>query len=318
MYDRMLLANDGSDLSEEATRYAAVWGSILGSEVLVLRASEGAGQRPETLTWDSWAALIAPRPEPSDADREEAYPPLSTSIAALRAGGVRECGSLLLHGDPAPTLLAAVERLGCDLVVMSTHGTRGIRRAVLGSVADQVIRHAGVPVLLCPPPTATTRTRRCDRILVTVDGTTTAETLMPHAREIALRSGAAVTLLRVIQPAFDILSMSTPPGTPVPVRLTPEAAQDAAQAQRLEAEEQMRELSEVLLDAGLASVTGEIVEGDPVPTILQLAEETDADLVLIATRARGGLGRALLGSVTDEVTRQITTAPVLIVPPRGA
>jgi len=318
MYDRMLLANDGSDLSEEATHYAAVWGSLLGSEVLVLRVSEGAGREPETLTRDTWAETLAPRPAPTDDEREEAYPPLSTTVATLRAGGVRECGSLLLRGDPAPTLLTAIERLGCDMVVMSTHGTRGIRRAVLGSVADQVIRHAGVPVLLCPPPAATSRARRCDRILVTVDGATTAETLIPHAREIALQSGAAVTLLRVIQPALDILSMSTPPGMPIPPRLTPGEAEMTVLAQRLEAEEQMRELSEVLLGAGLTSVTGEIAEGDPVPTILQFAQETEADLVLIATRARGGLSRALLGSVTDEVTRQITTAPVLIVPPRSA
>jgi len=50
-------------------------------------------------------------------------------------------------GEPASLIIDAVQRLGPDLVVMATHGRRGLKRLVLGSVAEQVVRESSVPVL---------------------------------------------------------------------------------------------------------------------------------------------------------------------------
>jgi len=53
----------------------------------------------------------------------------------------------LVQGDPRDAILTAVERIGADLVVMGTHGRRGVARALMGSVAESVVRSCPVPVL---------------------------------------------------------------------------------------------------------------------------------------------------------------------------
>lgn len=62
-------------------------------------------------------------------------------------------GEVLVHiGDPRDVILQAVETLGADLIVMATHGRRGLRRALLGSVAELVVRTATCPVLTVRVP----------------------------------------------------------------------------------------------------------------------------------------------------------------------
>ena len=53
--------------------------------------------------------------------------------------------------DPAAQIAAAARRLGSELICMPTHGRTGLSRALLGSVAQGVLRHAEVPVLVLPP-----------------------------------------------------------------------------------------------------------------------------------------------------------------------
>lgn len=61
--------------------------------------------------------------------------------------------ALLVQGPTAETILDEAARLGCDLIVMGTHGRRGLAKAVMGSVSDQVLRANRFPVLLVPTPT---------------------------------------------------------------------------------------------------------------------------------------------------------------------
>jgi nucleotide-binding universal stress UspA family protein len=53
----------------------------------------------------------------------------------------------LVDGEPSPEILKLAEEIGCDLIVMGSHGRRGLGRLVLGSVAEQVLRHAHCPVV---------------------------------------------------------------------------------------------------------------------------------------------------------------------------
>ena len=61
---------------------------------------------------------------------------------------------LVVTGDPAFEVLQTAKRLGTDLIVMATHGRRGVRRLVLGSVAEHVVREAQCPVLTVKPKAA--------------------------------------------------------------------------------------------------------------------------------------------------------------------
>jgi nucleotide-binding universal stress UspA family protein len=89
-------------------------------------------------------------------------PPLPTEYdrEAVRAGLNRiqppEAGISLEHrlgyGEPGSTILAVAEEIGADLIVMGTHGRTGLRRLLMGSVAEHVVRHASCPVLTVRTP----------------------------------------------------------------------------------------------------------------------------------------------------------------------
>lgn len=316
MYERVLLANDGSDFSAAAVPHAAALARAVGSDVLVVRVSRGAGEALDALTPTAWTRQI----ERGDAEvpgeeRAEAYPPLSQTVAALYEAGVERAGSIVVRGDPGEAIVEAASRFACSAIVISSRGLSGLRRAVLGSVADHVVRHSpGIPVLLCPPPSEVGR-GEYRRLLVALDGSEVSDSLLPHAREIALASGATMVLVRVIDSAFRIVTMTTPAGYPLTPGLTQEAADEIVQAQRSTADEHLDGVVSALRGEGVGTVTARVVEGEPGDAIVALAEELDSDLVLMATHGRGGLGRALVGSVTDYVARHLATAPALIVPP---
>lgn len=89
----------------------------------------------------------------SQAEREAAATYLSEAAAKLRAAGVEHVSTLMREGRPGPEIVTAARDEGCDLVVMSTHGRSGIRRALLGSVANHVATHIeDAAILLVRPP----------------------------------------------------------------------------------------------------------------------------------------------------------------------
>jgi len=315
MYTRLLLTHDGSELADAAVPRTAALAQAADAEVVVLRVSRVAGDEPEQVTEETWAREIARGgvETPGEA-RLEAHPPLLDTVAALRAAGVGRAGSLVVQGEPGEAIVNAAAGLGCDLIAMSTHGLTGVRRAILGSVADHVIRHSGgVPVLLCRPlPEGDDGA--IESVLVALDGSDLSDGVVPHAQAVATTTGARVTLVRVVDSAFKILTMTTPAGFPVPARLTPELADEIVAAQRAAAEEELARVAAQLQAAG-ATVETVILEGDPGERIVALAEEAGSDLVLLATHGRGGVGRALLGSVTDYVVRHLGSAAALVVPP---
>lgn len=63
-----------------------------------------------------------------------------------------EAEALLVQGPTAATILDEAARLGCELIIMGTHGRRGLAKAVLGSVSDQVLRANRFPVMIVPVP----------------------------------------------------------------------------------------------------------------------------------------------------------------------
>ena len=87
------------------------------------------------------------------AQQASAQAELGAVADQLRAQGVANVSLEITDGSAGDAIVEAVERLGCDLVVMATHGRSGLGRAVLGSVADHVVRHSQhAAVLLVRPP----------------------------------------------------------------------------------------------------------------------------------------------------------------------
>lgn len=209
----------------------------------------------------------------------------------------------VVEGRPGDALLDLADELGAFAIVMATHGRGGLGRLVLGSVAEQVVQHATVPVLLVraregPGPAAS-----FSRLLVPLDGSALAECALDVARMVATPE-TRFTLLRVVPPAERVFQ-----GGDGTIRLPDDQATQRAVAA---AEAYLRRLAEQQL------------AGRPVATVVRIGQAAeqiaaaaqDADLVVMSTHGHTGPARWVLGSVADAVVRT-ANRPVLLASARA-
>lgn len=199
-----------------------------------------------------------------------------------------------------------------DLIVMTSHGRTGLARAWLGSVADGVLRQAEVPVLLIRPREQSTLPEYhalFHRVLIPLDGSALAESVVEPATALGALGAARYQLLEVVVPAEG--------GEPAPA---PGAAEAAAAPQPrgdvAQAEGYLAGVAARLRERGLAVEPEVCVDERPAQVILDRAREGALDLVAMATHGRGA-SRLLVGSVADAVLRG-TSLPLLLFRPRAA
>jgi nucleotide-binding universal stress UspA family protein len=201
---------------------------------------------------------------------------------------------MVIDGVPFDEIAKAARSWEADLIVIATHGYTGLKHVLLGSTAERVVRYAPCPVLVVRHREKHGGNVRS--ILVPVDFSKSSL----HALRLALALGrkykAQITLLHVIEP------------------LQPNMLIEATQIQRdarLAAHERLTKLADATKKAWPR--TGrELRSGHPVTTITDLAERTNADLILMGTRGYTGLKHAMLGSVAERVVRH-SPCSVLVV-----
>jgi nucleotide-binding universal stress UspA family protein len=188
---------------------------------------------------------------------------------------------------------------------MATHGRSGLGRAVLGSVADEVLRHAPVPVLLVPAARAGAWPASGPlRVLVPLDGSDFALEALGPVRRLAGLTGADVTLLRAVEPPDDVILDDD-----VPLPVSDMESEVGAARRYLEGvagtlSAAARRVSVVATIGSAAEAIAEHVRNQPV------------DLIAMATHGRGGFARVMLGSVAGQTLRR-AGVPLLLVRPAG-
>ncbi|RMG07883.1 MAG: universal stress protein [Planctomycetota bacterium] len=240
----------------------------------------------------------------SQADREEAFAEARrhlASCAELLASDGIETKTFVVEGDPAAQILHHLERDAYDLVAMTTHGRSGLSRWVRGSVAERVLRHAPVPLLLANPRglVKPDDSVRFGKILVPLDGSKRSAAVLDRVLPFALDSESTLVLVHVDTPWH--------PG----VHPVPEVARRHAQ-QRAEAA-----LDDVRCEVEERGVKKTVVLGrygeDEAREILAAVEEEEPDLVAMSTHGRSGLDRFRFGSVAEKVLRDVR-APLFLDP----
>jgi nucleotide-binding universal stress UspA family protein len=207
-------------------------------------------------------------------------------------------------GDPAKEIVQEIRTRNADLVVMCTHGRSGLGRWIFGSVAENVLAHSPVPILLVRPTGAATRLEREPAeasMLVPLDGSAFSESVLPHAKALACLFGRRLVLLRVVEPAstYAFADAALMPATSeVSVR---------------EAEEYLAEVARRLHDPELTVETA-VAQGWAADTIAYGCEAFRPDMILMATHGRTGVSSLLLGNVALEVVRR-SPLPVMLVRP---
>jgi nucleotide-binding universal stress UspA family protein len=213
----------------------------------------------------------------------------------------------VIVGDARTALMETAEQTHADLIVMATHGRGAFSRFWLGSVADHVMRHATVPLLLIRPLTGVGRTTNgCAyrNILVALDLSKASEAILEPVKVFARLNQGQLTLVNVVEPAGSMLSY------PMPAYGDP----GRLESQRADAQGYLDELAARLRTEGLSVATRVVVGVGIATQLLELLQKGHFDLMALTTSGAGGLQRAIVGSVADKVVRG-AEKPVLVVRP---
>lgn len=283
MAERILLPLDGSDRAEEIVPLLRQFVAGRPTELVVLHIPlihpVGAIETPQVI-----ADLM-----------EQARVYVARTVKRLQVQG-SEARGLVGEGPAASTILDTAGRERVSLIAMTTHGRSGLARWALGSVAEKVVRHAEVPVLLvrsfpegAPPRPAD---RAFKKILVPLDGSPFSAQALRRVKELARPLDARVLLVQVEE-------KSDYPVQWIPADTVTRAAQEE-------------------LTAACIPVETIVRRGDPASEILAVARERDVDLVAMATHGRSGPSRWVFGSVTEKVIRAASCPLLVVHPPKGA
>jgi nucleotide-binding universal stress UspA family protein len=305
---------DGSQLARAALAPAQALAFLLDAELVLMR-------RVVSATVPGVSEELALQLGETDAQVA-----LGDEVERLRRLELRARGMVLsgpAEQPPATALLAAAGSVGAQLIVMATHGRTGLSRAMLGSVAEAVVREATVPVLLVSPhggaaqpkPGAGARwdqqvvdARRRPagldrlRLMVALDGTPESEAALPAAADLALALGAQLSLVRVVAGNTSIL------GGEARTLLASEEAAAYLQAAALRLQERglAPDVLHVSVRVGGGGASG-VAE-----RLLEQAEREHAAILVVATRARTGLAGLVMPSATREIVSR-APIPVLVV-----
>jgi len=139
---KILLAVDGSEYSEAATQALALRMRPEGIEVLVLRVVE---PRVFATSPQLEQTYASERGKILKEDHERAQESVNLASQALRAAHFH-VNTRVVEGEARSAILEVAEEWGADLIVLGSHGRKGLQRFLLGSVAESIARHAGCAV----------------------------------------------------------------------------------------------------------------------------------------------------------------------------
>ena len=146
---KILVATDGSKEAELAATTAADLAQKTGSELHVVHgfgiAPIGPPVYPEAIDLQGEALEVETEERISEQRAQEV---LEAEVEKIRSAGSTVAQGHLIEGRVAPEIVALAEEIGAGLIVMGSRGRGGIRRALMGSVSDSVVRHAHCPVMV--------------------------------------------------------------------------------------------------------------------------------------------------------------------------
>jgi nucleotide-binding universal stress UspA family protein len=278
---KVLLATDGSGDAELAATTAASLAKSTGSELHVVHV-----WRPvPSVHFD---ALI--RQEM----RREAQEILDAQVKKIEGLGATVAEVHLREGDASEEITALAAEIGVGLAAVGSRGRGKIRRLLMGSVSDAVVRHAHCPVVVARwKPVAFPA-----RILLATDGSEEATLATQTTTDLGERTGSELHVVHV----------GERPPTHYPDRHGYRALYE-------EDEREARQLLEAQIEkmkaAGATVAQAHLRIGRADEEVVVLAEDLGVDLIAMGGRGLGGARRALMGSVSDSVVRH-AHCPVLV------
>ena len=257
MYTRILVPVDGSTFSEQLIAPAAKVASATGTGLTLLRVVE-------------------------EAEELEAASRYVESLAA-RVGAKSIC-SLAAAAGVAAAIRDEARRVPATLVAICSHGRSGAMQAIFGSVALQVLRGLGEPlVVFRPNPEAPATPSKVGRVVLPLDGSAASESIVPQAAAMAKWLGAKVVVVSVIDSSLRLDAI-------IPAGDVQESGYVRGQAKDI-------------ADRYGVPVGWEVLHGDPKEAIPQFVRGLGDAMLAMTTHGRTGLSSVMSGSVTARCLR---------------
>ncbi|MFC2070417.1 universal stress protein [Chloroflexota bacterium] len=308
MYKKMLIPLDGSELAEVVFPYGKELAGRLSIDVILFMV----GSQGLSTFAPMQKAYIEHTSETIMNQINEVQKSLKPAPEPVKVRGE------LATGYAAEEILHFTEENNVDLILIATHGHSGPKRWKIGSVAGKIMGAAKVPVLLVnaevPEETAAEKWP-VKTILVPLDGSEMAESVLPHVKAIGKQPGSKaveVVLLRVCEPPT-IPSYYGPELSGVPLDWGKYVEQEIVRDKE-RAREYLAELEKRFKDKGV-SVRSEVIQGKPDDEIVEYANKNQFSLIVMASHGRSGLSRLVYGSVAVNLLHGVTS-PILIIKPK--
>ena len=283
MYESILLPVDGSEHASRIVTHAAELAQRTEARLNVLYVAD--------TTKDSVTVVDGNVVDALEREGET----IVADVAEIIEDQGAVCGTDVVQGSPAPTIVDYAEKYDHDLIVLPTHGRSGISRYLLGSVTEKVVRLADIPVLTARMQSDERLAFPYEDILVPTDGSPVATAAARHGLELATALDATVHVLSVV----DDTSMGPD--------LRSVLSDTELEGPAVSAVEDVATMAHGYEPAAVETY---VEQGSPAEVITQYLEARSIDAVVIGSSGRRGVDRILLGSVAEKTVR---SAPVPVI-----
>lgn len=303
MYKKILIPLDGSELAEEIFPYVVQLARRLNLDLVFLHVCTPE-ERPFNTMHKAYIERMAERVNGVPLELLK-RPDVSIVGKPLHAIGK------VVIGHPAKEIINYAKNTDVDFILMATHGYSGLRRWVMGSVSEKVIRASNIPVLI---------TRNMvlnqipydkwltDTMVVPLDGSELSEWVIPHVKKLAKQQGnenIKVILLRICE------TLRTK--TDYPYIDFNEYEDKLTEHCKQLSEKYLREIKKRLQSAGL-DVESSVITGSPAQEIIEYARKNPLDLIIMATRGHSAITHWAFGSVADKIIHGVAN-PIFLIRP---
>lgn len=283
---RVLYATDGSESADAAAMFLGQLPLGPGSCIQAVTVVEGT-------EWEMPAWYL-------ESGQEWARRTTEKARTTLLREGVEVTG-VVRTGACAYEIIQVAEEFNADLLVLGSRGLGGLEAFVLGSVARNVAKHAGRPVLIARQPVHGLR-----RVILAVDESEHAIQAVEYAARLPLPAETEIVVLNVVR------SYHPYPG------LAPDDLADFKREVAVVSEGLHRTAQELVQKAARRlelvgkRVTLRVVEGDPAHEVLKQVDEQEADLIIAGARGRSLIQGLLVGSVADRLLKEARCSVLLV------
>ncbi|MGB0908888.1 MAG: universal stress protein [Nitrospirales bacterium] len=299
----VLLTNDGSPQSRVASQFLQNLTFPPDTSLYLLKVIDGTDTQRSGPTEHSIKSFQTQEMNNAWELTKQESQKLETSI--------RPITPLVARGIPGGAILTAIDKHHIDLVVLGTHGRKGLNRFLLGSVSEWVLSEAPCSTLIVRPKTHVVKSKTKGlRILFASDGSPDARAAVTLLHLIDFPQSSRLTILHVVKKHFYQTGQLITTTRQTPTAMD-KVAKDLLQERGRRGSQLLHDIQTKFADKGW-NVNEHLAFGSEADEILKCAKRTRADLIVLGSRGTTNMRKLLLGGVSNKVVRHAPCSVLVV------